>query len=143
MLDPTCTSCGKPEPPYVRAFAGTKAEEGIVVKNYSGAYLCERCCKALTPQEAGELLINQEAAERAFAKRMGWDDWTPDEESEGRVVRGFHIQWRPDPIGLVVPADSDDDAMWVLASGRAPEITFHGWLTAGEAKRQGRLIGEG
>ena len=31
---------------------------------------------------------NQVAAELAFAKSMGWDDWTWDEETEEGMVRG-------------------------------------------------------
>jgi hypothetical protein len=31
----------------------------------------------------------------AFAKAMGWDDWTPDEETEEGMVRGFRVQWQP------------------------------------------------
>jgi hypothetical protein len=36
--------------------------------------------------------LNQVGAELAFAKCMGWDDWTPEEESEEGMVRGFRVQ---------------------------------------------------
>jgi hypothetical protein len=39
--------------------------------------------------------VNQAAAEIAFAKSMGWDDWTHDEESEEGMVRGYRVQWSP------------------------------------------------
>lgn len=87
---------------------------------------------------------NQACAELAFAKAMGWDDWTWDEETEEGVVRGYHVQWNPDPNGgLAVYDDCDDDGVWVLVTGFAPTYTVHGWITLGEAKRQGRRIGEG
>jgi|Tabmets5t2r1_1033131.scaffolds.fasta_scaffold144263_2 hypothetical protein len=92
---------------------------------------------------------NQAGAELAFAKSMGWDDWTPYEEpgglTTGGTVRGYHVQWSPDPYAaLVVHDDGDDDAVWVLVTGELPgPFTVHGWTTVGEAKRQGKRIGEG
>jgi hypothetical protein len=35
--------------------------------------------------------VNQAAAELAFAKAMGWDDWTHNEESEEGMVRGYRV----------------------------------------------------
>jgi hypothetical protein len=87
---------------------------------------------------------NQAAAELAFAKSMGWDDWTWEEESDPGMVRGFRVQWSADPnAGLVVHDEDDDDARYVLVTGWAPHFQVRGWTTVGEAKRQGRRIGEG
>ena len=84
---------------------------------------------------------NQAAAELAFAKSMGWDDWTWDEENEAGMVRGYHVQWSPDPdAGLVIHDEGDDDARYVLVTGETPDFTVHGWTTVGEAKQQGRRI---
>jgi hypothetical protein len=78
---------------------------------------------------------NQVAAELAFAKAMGWEDWTPAEESEPGMVRGFHVQWSPDPkAGLIVPDEGDEDARYVLVTGEPPTMTVNGWTTVGEAK---------
>jgi hypothetical protein len=91
-----------------------------------------------------DAFVNQAAAELAFAKAMGWDDWTWDEETEQGMgmVRGIHVQWSPDPSAcLVVPDDGDDDACWVLVTGEAPNFTVHGWITVRDAKTQGRQIG--
>jgi hypothetical protein len=83
-------------------------------------------------------------AELAFAKSMGWDDWTFDEESEEGMVRGFHVQWSPDPkAGLIVHDEDDEDARYVLVTGEPPTFTIHGWTTVREAKEKGRRIGEG
>ena len=47
--------------------------------------------------------VNQAGAELAFAKFMGWHDWHPDEEEVAGMVRGYRVQWSPDPnAGLVV-----------------------------------------
>jgi hypothetical protein len=88
--------------------------------------------------------INQAGAELAFAKSMGWDDWTWDEESEEGLVRGYRVQWSPDSNApLVVHDEDDDDARYVLVTGEAPDFMVHGWMTVSEAKRHGRRIGEG
>jgi hypothetical protein len=91
-----------------------------------------------------EAYSNQAAAELAFAKSMGWDDWTWDEESEEGMVRGYRVQWSPFPdAGLVVHDEGDEDARYVLVTGEPPTFEIRGWITVGEAKRQGKLIGEG
>jgi hypothetical protein len=91
-----------------------------------------------------EAFMHRAAAELAFAKSMGWDDWTWDEEPEEGVVRGFRVQWNPDPnAGLIVYDDDDDDARYVLVTGRAPTFSVRGWTTVREAKEKGRRIGEG
>ena len=88
--------------------------------------------------------INQAGAELAFAKAMGWEDWTFDEESEPGMVRGYRVQWSADPnAGLVVHDENDDEARYVLVTGRMPTFQVRGWTTVGEAKRLGRRIGEG
>lgn len=88
--------------------------------------------------------FNQACAEIAFARSMGWADWTPDKETEPGMVRGYHVRWHAEPgIGFWVPDDDDDDARYVLVTGRVPRFEVHGWITAGEAKRVGRRIGEG
>ena len=87
---------------------------------------------------------NQAAAELAFAKSMGWDDWTWEEETEEGMVRGYRVQWSLDPnAALVVYDEGDDEARWVLVTGVAPTFIVLGWTTVGEAKRQGRCIAEG
>jgi hypothetical protein len=91
-----------------------------------------------------DAVLNQVCAEFAFANAMGWDDWTPDEEAVEGMVRGFYVQWQPDWMrGLVVPADADDDAGYVLVTGLAPTFEIRGWITAGQAKEAGYRIGEG
>ena len=88
--------------------------------------------------------FNQACAESAFAKSMGWHDWTYDEESVAGMVRGCRVQWSPDDdAGLVVSDAVDDEARYVLVTGRAPFFMVHGWITAGEAKQRGRKIGDG
>jgi hypothetical protein len=88
--------------------------------------------------------INQAGAELAFATCMGWDDWTPEEETVPGMVRGCCVQWQPDPaFGLVVAGEVDDDVRFVLVTGRAPTFEVHGWITAGEAKQDRYRIGEG
>jgi len=87
---------------------------------------------------------NQAAAELAFAKSMGWDDWTWGEESDAGMVRGYRVQWSADPnAGLVVHDEDDDEARYVLVTGRAGTYHVHGWTTVGDARRLGRRIGEG
>lgn len=91
-----------------------------------------------------DLFATQAMAELAFAKSMGWDDWTREEESEEGIVRGYHVQWSPDPkAGLIVHDDGDDDSIRVLVTGEPPTFTVHGWTTLGEARERGRRIGEG
>ena len=85
----------------------------------------------------------QAMAELAFAKSMGWDDWTHAEESVEGMVRGYHVQYSPFPGGLIVYDEGDDDARYVLVTGDPPEFTIHGWITVGEAKEKGPRIGEG
>jgi hypothetical protein len=89
--------------------------------------------------------FNQACVEIAFAKAMGWDDWTFEEETEEGVVRGYHVQWRPDDDlpGLVVHDDGDDEARWVLVTGEPPRMKLHGWTTVAEARKHGQTIGEG
>ncbi len=89
--------------------------------------------------------IEQARAEIAFAKSMGWDDWTHDEESEAGMVRGYRVQWSPDvEHGLIVVRDDDDDDLRiVLVTGRAPTYEIHGWTTVADAKRNGFRIGRG
>jgi hypothetical protein len=68
-----------------------------------------------------DAFTNQACAELAFAKSMGWDDWTWDEESEEGMVRGYHVQWSADPnAGLVVHDEGDDDDRWVLVTAMHP-----------------------
>ena len=87
---------------------------------------------------------NQAAAELAFAKSMGWDDWTWEEESEEGMVRGYRVQWNPDPnAALIVHDEGDDEARYVLVTGKMPTFTVHGWTTVGAAKDSGRRIGDG
>jgi hypothetical protein len=91
-----------------------------------------------------DAFINQAGAELAFAKSMGWDDWTFDEESDEGMVRGYRVQWSPDPnAGIVVYDEDDDDARYVLVTGKMPTFTVRGWTTVGEAKRLGKRIGQG
>jgi hypothetical protein len=86
--------------------------------------------------------VNQAGAEIAFARAMGWHDWTPFEETREGMVRGYHVQWNPDPnAGIVVPDEADDDSVWVLVTGRLPTFNVVGWITAGQAKRCGWRIG--
>lgn len=40
--------------------------------------------------------------------------------------------------GLIVYPHDDDDSVYVLARGRAPEFRFVGWLRGGEGKQYGR-----
>src|SRR5262245_15747580 len=88
--------------------------------------------------------VNQACAELAFAKSMGWDDWSWDEESEEGMVRGFHVQWNPDPnAGLVVYDTGDDEARWVLVTGQSPIFKIHGWITQRQAKERGAKINQG
>jgi hypothetical protein len=44
---------------------------------------------------------------------------------------------------LVVSGEVDDDARYVLVTGRAPTYRIRGWITAGEAKQTRSRIGEG
>jgi hypothetical protein len=91
-----------------------------------------------------QAFTNQPCAELAFAKSMGWDDWTWGEESEEGMVRGFRVQWSPDPnAGLIVYDEDDDEARYVLVTGQPPAFTIHGWITVGQARKRGRRIGEG
>ena len=56
----------------------------------------------------------------------------------------IRVQWSPDPnAGLVVHDEDDDEARYVLVTGRAPTFEVRGWVTVGEARRLGRRIGEG
>ena len=97
-----------------------------------------------TGPSMAEDFANQAASELAFAKAMGWDDWTWEEETGGGIVRGWHVQWNPDHhVGLFVYDDDDDDARWVLVTGVMPQFRVHGWITVGEAKQRGFRIGEG
>jgi hypothetical protein len=87
---------------------------------------------------------NQAGAELAFAKSMGWDDWTWDEESGPGMVRGYRVQWSADPdAGLVVHDEDDEDTRYALVTGRVPNFVVQGWTTVGEARRTDRRIGEG
>jgi hypothetical protein len=87
--------------------------------------------------------LNQAAAEFAFAQHMGWDDWTPEEEPEVGIVRGYRVQWHPDPNGgLVVRDEDDDEARYVLVTGEAPTYEVHDWISVGEA-RGDKPTGEG
>lgn len=87
---------------------------------------------------------NQVGAEMAYAKAMGWDDWTPYEEPEEGVVRGVRVQWRPDKeMGLIVYADDPDDTLYVLVTGQLPTFEIHGTITVAEARQRGQRIGEG
>jgi hypothetical protein len=75
---------------------------------------------------------------------MGWDDWTPEEEAAHGMVRGYCVQWQPDWVGgLIVPADADDDTVYVLVTGRPLTYTIQGWIRAGDAKQERHRIGEG
>jgi hypothetical protein len=88
--------------------------------------------------------VSQAAAELAFAKWMGWDDWTFDEESEEGMVRGYRVQWHPDPnAGLIVYDQDDDDTRYVLVTGNVPTMRIHGSITVAEARRKGFRIREG
>jgi hypothetical protein len=65
-----------------------------------------------------DAFANQVGAEIAFAKSMGWHDWTPEEEEVEGMVRGFRVQWSPDPhAGLVVHDEDDDEARYVWSPG--------------------------
>jgi hypothetical protein len=88
--------------------------------------------------------INQACAELAFAKVMGWHDWTWEEETDPGMVRGFLVQWQPEQIaGLIISGAIDDDVRCVLVTGRMPTYAVVGWITAGEAKQDRYRIGEG
>lgn len=79
---------------------------------------------------------------RAVATCRALDDWTPEEEAEPGIVRGVHVQWSPKPQpGFVVPTDDDDDVRHVFITGTPPDFTFDGWITVGEAREKGFLIG--
>ena len=53
----------------------------------------------------------QACAQLAFARAMGWDDWDFAEEAGEGMVRGYHVQWSPEPCaGMVVHDDGDDEA---------------------------------
>ena len=94
--------------------------------------------------EESAVQTNQAAAEVAFAKSMGWDDWTPDEEAEPGMVRGYHVQWTPDPhAGPIVHDEADEDARYVPVTGQPPALVVHGWTTAREARERDRRIGRG
>jgi hypothetical protein len=85
----------------------------------------------------------QAMAELAFAKFMGWDDWTFEEESVEGMVRGFHVQYSSHPGGaLIVYDEGDEDARHVLVTGEPPNFTIHGWTTVREAKNKGKRVGE-
>ncbi len=80
--------------------------------------------------------INQAGGELAFAKAMGFSDWTHFEESEHGVVRGYRVVWsRADDAPLRIPADADPDDRYVLVTGERPTYMVHGWSTAREAQR--------
>ena len=75
---------------------------------------------------------------------MGWDDWTPEAESEPGMVRGVRVQWSPFPSdGLIVRHDDEDSMRVVLVTGDPPNMTIERWLTAGEAKRLGTRTYDG
>jgi hypothetical protein len=60
------------------------------------------------------------------------------------MVRGFRVQWHPDPsAGLIVYDEDDEDTRCVLVTGQARNFNVHGWITVREAKKKGRRIGEG
>lgn len=95
-------------------------------------------------QRSRDDYMQQARAELAFAKAMGWKDWTHGEESEEGMVRGYRVQWSPHPDApLVVHDADDDDARYVLVTGRLPTFEVHDWTTVGEAKRLGKRIGQG
>jgi hypothetical protein len=56
------------------------------------------------------------------------------------VAARLGVDLRPD-AGLLAPDDGDDDARWVLVTGRLPSFEVHGWTTPREAKRVGKRIG--
>jgi hypothetical protein len=88
------------------------------------------------------LFTNPAAAELAFARSMGCDDWTWWDEEFGRGD-GARLPSRlaPGAAGLVVHAECDDNARYVLVTGEAPTFTIHGRTTVAEAKEKGRRIG--
>ena len=80
--------------------------------------------------------IEGACGEMAVAKFLGvyWDGsvntWKAND------LPGLQIRTRSrHDYDLIVRPGDDDQAVWVLVTGRCPEYRVHGWITGSEAKR--------
>jgi hypothetical protein len=93
-----------------------------------------------TPRDAEQTDINSAGAERAFAAFLGVE-WEPlvdasDRGRRSRDVGGYEVRYTPRVDGrLIIKTRDDDDAPFVLVTGRVPVYIVRGWLRrAGDAK---------
>ena len=85
----------------------------------------------LTHLNTNDDYVNQACAELAFAKAMGFEGWTHDQEQEPGVVRGFRVVWSRshDAPGFFIPPHADLDDRYVFVTGALPNYRVHGWTT--------------
>ena len=79
---------------------------------------------------------NQAGAELAFARAMGYEDWSFDEEPEPGIVRGVHVMWRrAHDAELPIPVDANPDDVYALVTGELPKYCIHGTIVARDGMR--------
>jgi len=81
--------------------------------------------------------IEGACAELAWAKTQG-EFWTGVSNLKAKDGADVEIRWtKHEEGGLIVYPHDDDDSVFVLAKGFAPEFRFVGWLRGRDGKRLG------
>lgn len=79
--------------------------------------------------------IEGACAELAWCKHLGLY-WSGVSDLRAKDGGGMEVRWtKHDHGGLIVYEHDNDDSIYVLAKGRAPNYRFTGWLRGGEAKK--------
>ena len=82
--------------------------------------------------------IEGSCAELAWAKSQG-KFWTGVSDLKAKDGADVEIRWtKHEDGGLIVYPHDDDNAVFVLAKGFAPEFKFVGWLRGRDGKALGR-----
>jgi hypothetical protein len=82
--------------------------------------------------------IEGACAELAWAKHLSVY-WTGVSNLKAKDGADMEVRWtKHEGGGLIIYPHDDDQSVFVLAKGYAPEFRFVGWLRGGDGKRIGR-----